>query len=338
MDILIKSFNRPFYLDRCLSSIYQFVVGDFKITVLDDGTPEQYLNKIQTKFRDVTLLKSKNYAEKSSAIAENLSTKKEISGFQIPVSSWIEAVTNASDYFIMTEDDVWFTDKIDLNKLQTKTGELQINLIHLGWLGNKKNDVFSNNIPISNELDAIQPKSLFLSNKTVMEAFFYNHYKFYSLLYKLKMVDNFTKNKYWVLNSILMGLYKKEYWLEIWKDMDGKVDEKRQLINASVFYKQHRKNPNFIARLKKEVMKTTFQSSATNSYHNYGHHFDVNLFNHLINEVWFRGDFDPLENFPNDFSLLYFEKFIDKKIAVDEFRKWVADFKNQYQKLGADVN
>lgn len=337
MDILIKSFNRPFYLDRCISSIYKFVSGDFSIKVLDDGTPEKYLRKIQEKFPSIIIQKSENYLQKSKAIAENLKAGVEIDGFQIPVDLWIDAAKNASDYFIMTEDDVWFTENINVNDLQNDAKKLQINLIKLGWLGNTKDDIFSNNFSISKKLDSVQPKKLFLTHKIIMEAFFYNHFHFYSFLYKLKLVDNFTRNKYWMLNSILMGLYKKDYWLEIWKDMDGKVDEKRQLINASVFYKKNRKNPNFISRLKKEAMKTTFQSSVTNSYHKYGYNFDVNLFNHIINEAWFNGDFNSLENFPNDFNLNYFEGFIKDKIDLGEFRKWVVHFKNQYRKLGANV-
>jgi hypothetical protein len=37
VNIFIKSFNRPFYLDRCLQSIEIFVEGDFFVKVLDDG-------------------------------------------------------------------------------------------------------------------------------------------------------------------------------------------------------------------------------------------------------------------------------------------------------------
>jgi len=48
--IIIKSFNRPYYLDRCLQSIYKFVKGNFKIIVLDDGTPGKYLNKSKKSF------------------------------------------------------------------------------------------------------------------------------------------------------------------------------------------------------------------------------------------------------------------------------------------------
>jgi hypothetical protein len=35
-----------------------------------------------------------------------------------------------------------------------------------------------------------------------------------------------------------MGFWQKEYWLHIWKDAKGKVDEKQQLRNASNFYKK----------------------------------------------------------------------------------------------------
>jgi glycosyltransferase involved in cell wall biosynthesis len=59
MDILIKSFNRPYYLDRCIQSVKKFVVNsDYKIIVLEDGTPEKYLNKIIEKHPEVRLLKS----------------------------------------------------------------------------------------------------------------------------------------------------------------------------------------------------------------------------------------------------------------------------------------
>lgn len=338
MDILIKSFNRPFYLDRCISSIYKFVSGDFTIKVLDDGTPEKYLTKIQVKYPDIIIIKSDNYQQKCQAIVHNLKKGTEINGFQIPTKLWKEVALSSSDYFIMTEDDVWFAENTNINKLVLEMKKSEIALLKLGWLGNFNDDKNLNISEISNQIERTIPKKLFLQNKKIMEAFFYNHFKFFTILYKIGKVNNETRRNFWALNSILMGLYKKEYWLEIWKDMDGKVDEKRQLINASVYYKRHQKNPNFIARLKNEAMKTTFQSSATNSYHKYGYNFDVNFFNYYINEAWLKGDFDALENFPKDFRLEYFEEFIKDKIELGEFRKWVTHFKNQYQNLGADVN
>ena len=334
MDIIIKSFNRPFYLDRCINSINQNVSGNFKIKILDDGTPEQYLDKIKKLHPTVEILRSENYPKKIKAIEENLTSGKTVNGFEIPTKFWYDNVKNASDYVIVTEDDVWFTQPINVDELSQEAKNLNINLIKLGWLGNEKDmdDLIINSI--SKNLESAQPKDLLLFSKKLMQAFFYNQYKFYTILYKLGKVNHFTQLKYWALNSILMGFYKKEYWLEIWKDMDGKVDEKRQLINASLFYKKNKNNPNFISKLKLEAMKTTFQSSATNSYHEYGFDFDVNRFNHLINEAWLKDEFDAMENFPKDFSIEYFKRFISEKINFTEFQKWADQFRKQYENMG----
>ena len=336
-DIFIKSFNRPYYLDRCLHSVFTNVSGNFQVTVLDDGTPEKYLQKIKEKYPRVLMVMSKSSSQKAKAIEENLSSGKEIDGFSIPTDLWSDAAKNASDYFIMSEDDVWFSEKINLDELVADCAKYDIYLLKLGWLGNFKDDRDLDIDRLNDKINFAVPLKLFLKNESIMNAFFYNRFKFFTLLYKLGMVDNHTRHRYWALNSILMGLYKKEYWLRIWEGMDGKVDEKRQLINASVYYKNHRKNRNFIARLKKEAMKTTFQSSATNSYHKYGQDFDVNLFNHQINEAWYKGEFDSLQNFPKDFTPDYCIEFLDQRIDRAALISWIESFKKQYREMGCNV-
>lgn len=337
-DIFIKSFNRAFYLERCIQSIINMIKGDYRITVLDDGTPEKYLSKIKQRYPQVQILKSENYERKQQAIIENLSSGKEINGFEIPTELWINAAKNASDYFIMTEDDVWFTTPINVDELNNQCREHEISLLKLGWLGNNKRDGELSLSAIGNEqLLSTKPKKLFLSNPLIMDWFIYNKFKLFTILYKLGFVNNYTKQKYWHLNSILMGFWKKDYWLFVWKDAKGVVDEKQQLRNAAVYYRNHKQNSNFIARTKTEVMKTTFKSSSTNSYHKYGDDFDVNYFNHLINEAWLEGKFNAMQNFPNDFSTHYLEEFLDEKINKTAFRQWIENFKNQYKKLGCDV-
>lgn len=336
--IFIKSFNRAFYLDRCLQSIENYVEGNFLVKILDDGTPEKYLKKIKEKHPNVEILKSKNYQNKISAIEKNIESDKEIDGFTIPTNLWYNAAKNASEYFIMTEDDVWFTQKINVDQLQDNCKKHQIALLKLGWLGNYKDDEFVEITEITENINRTLPKDLLLFSDRMNDLFFYNKFKFFTILYKLGMVDNTTKQKYWALNSILMGFWQKDYWLNIWKDAKGKVDEKQQLRNATNFYRKNQNNLNFLARLDTEAMKTTFQSSATNSYHKYGDNFDVNYFNRLINEAWYKGVFDEMQNFPKDFSISYFEKFLDEKIDKNAFRNWVEKFKNQYKTLGCEVD
>jgi len=335
--IFIKSFNRPFYLDRCIASIEKHVSGDYKIKILDDGTPEKYLDKIRKKYLNVEILLSDNYPKKIKAIEENLISGKSVNGFEIPTKFWYEKVKNGSEYVIVTEDDVWFTQPINVDELSNQAKNFNINLIKLGWLGNEseRKDLIIDSV--SDHLESAKPKDLLFFPGKMMEAFFYNHYKFYTILYKLGKVDNFTQRKYWALNSILMGFFNKGYWLKIWEGMDGKVDEKRQLINASLVYRKHKQNPNFISKLKNESMRTTFQSSATNSYHEYGFDFDVNRFNHLINEAWLKDEFDAMENFPKDFSSDYFKIFVGNEIKFGEFEKWANQFRKQYADMGCQT-
>ncbi|CVK15615.1 hypothetical protein Ga0061079_102165 [Apibacter mensalis] len=341
MDILIKSFNRPFYLDRCLASIQTFVDGTYSIKVLDDGTPEKYLNKIKVKYPTIKIVKSENYLEKEEAIKQNLKTGKEIDGFKIPTQLWVTAVKEASPYFIITEDDVWFTKEIHVSELIKIMKEEDISLLRLGWLGNDNFIKQFKHVEITPYITANYP-DLFTASPFIMRCFFYNKLKFFSLLYKLGLVTNHTKAKYWILNSILMGIYKKEYWLKIWDNIDGKVDEKRQLYNSTMYYRKYKHNKKMIAQLNDEVMKTTFTSSATNSYHNYGFDFDVNQYNFLMNEKWFSGEFDSLQNFPKDFSEDYIASFLknkdNRKIKLQEWKKWSEKFKNQYRIQGCSVD
>ena len=334
ISILIKSFNRPFYLARCLESIGKYVEGNYQIKILDDGTPEKYLDKIGRLYPEIEILKSE-YHEEKSLLVQN---KSEINGFEIPTELWKSAVENSTEYILMMEDDVWFTDEINLNQIVNQMNQHEIHLVKLGWLGNYKDDQFIEKQSLTDDLDAVYPKNLFTSNSFVMNLFMYNKFKFFTILYKLGLVDNQTKRKYWALNSILMGLWQKDYWLYIWKDAKGQVDEKQQLRNAAVWFHKNRKNKAVISRTKTEFLKTTFQSSATNSYHKYGFDFDVNYFNFLLNEAWFEDKLDPMQNFPKDFSVEYFESFFDQKIKKEEFRNWIEKFKKQYRNLGAQVD
>ena len=338
VTILIKSFNRPFYLDRCLASIDRFVTGNYTIKILDDGTPEKYLNKIKSKYPEVNIQRSEQYKQKVEKIKANLATGQEIDGFQIPTHMWIDAVKNSTNFVVVTEDDVWFTKPVDLEEITSQMKSHKIDLVKLGWHGNT--DAFKelDTSLISQDLNRSYPKNLFTSNRWVMHLFMHNKFKFFSLLYRLGLVDHSTHQKYWHLNSILMGVWQKDYWLNVWKNMDGRVDEKMQLRNAAVWFHKRKKNLNIVAMSREECMKTTFQSSATNSYHQSDFDFDVNYFNHLINDAWLNEAFNVMQNFPDDFSLSYFEKFLDDKVNVDEFKKWVAQFKNLYRNLGAIVD
>ena len=308
ITIIIKSFNRPFYLDRCLQSIEKNVLGRYEIKILDDGTPENYIHKLQEKFPKFQFKFSKNVVAKRNSVEKNKQDKTPINGFIIPTELWISEVQNSTDYVLIIEDDVWFCESINLDEIVSSMRKNNIPLTKLGWLGNYSDDKFCNVEELDKNITSIIPTKLFTSNKFFMDLFMYNKFKTFTFLYKLGLVDNFTKRKYWTINSILMGLYQKEYWLAIWEDAKGKVDEKQQLRNAAAWY--HKNKKAVFARTNQEVLKTTFKSSATGSYHEYGNHLDINRINFILNEAWYNGKLDVMENYPKDFSDDYIKRFL----------------------------
>lgn len=337
--ILVKSFNRAYYLDRCLQSIQQFVEGDYQIVVLDDGTPKKYLDKIKEKFPEVEIRLSEQYDQKIQAIQENLVSGKEIDGFQIPISLWKKAVEESSDYLIMTEDDVWLTEKINIDELVNSMRKYQMVLLKLGWVSQR--EIQSKKNELNEYLIGIQPKVFSAPKWFLKNIVFEKKWKIYSIMYRLGIVNSSTVSEYWVMNALLMGLYERNYWLKLWHSLETKVDEQEQLLNAVDWYRKN-KRENLYGKLNFEMMKTTFQSSATNSYHRYGDNFDVNRFNHIMNESWLLNEFDSMENFPSDFSINYITSFLEKneheKTSPKAWLDWTEKFKNQYRKQQVDVD
>lgn len=337
--IIIKSFNRPYYLDRCLQSVYACVKGHFEVKVLDDGTPAKYLGIIKSKFPEAKIITSAQYPDKIQAIEDHITKGKKIDGFTIPTDLWYNEVKSSADYVLVTEDDVWFTETLDIDNSVAEMKSFASPLLKLGWLGNVSDDKELMIKGLSPNMNQAQPVKLFTANKWLMDVFMYNKYKIFTILYKLGWVDNETKRRYWAINSILMGLYRKDYWLAVWEDAKGKVDEKQQLRNAAAWY--HKNKNAVFARTGREVLKTTFKSSATGSYHEYGNHFDVNRMNYILNEAWLSNQFDSMQNYPKDFSDDYIKSFLDQEnhpnAQFSEWFNWAEKFRQQYRSLGAQV-
>ncbi len=328
VTIVIKSFNRPHYLDRCLQSISDNVKGNYTVKIIDDGTPQKYLKKIQEKFPETQLLYTKAYQGKSEQISNHETITR-----SIPSKDWYEVVNNSTDYVLIIEDDVWFVASINLDEIEKQMNEQEINLLKLGWNGI---EITSQNKKINDLLKQENP-NVFTLNRKLIDVLFADKFRIYSILKKLNIIDKNEFVKYYHFISITSGVHRKDYWLKTWESLEGKINEKLQIKNAIEYYKKY-KTPNFIAKYHEEIIKTTFQSSATNSGHNYEADLDINYLNFLLNEAWFNDEFDSMKNYPNDFSLDYFEKFFNEKIKKEEFRKWVEGFKNQYRNIGAQVD
>lgn len=338
MDILIKSFNRPYYLDRCIQSIVLNSQNlDYKIVVLDDGTPQKYLDKLLEKYPEIKILKSDLYDEKSNAIENNTS---EITS-KIPIELWINSAKNASNYFLLIEDDFWFTKSFNLKKFRLNLETDKIKMLKLCWLGNSK--LLPEKSTSHNNLYSIYTPILYTENPYLFNLIFrFDRFKTRKILTFFNIYNEEQFLNYYTIYATSGAVFKKKYFLNLWKNHKNSVDEGLQLLNAVKFINKKKKSSNFgFSNI--ELMKTGFLSSASNQNKAYDDvAIDMFAFNKIINEAWFNNDFDAMENYPKDLNSEKMEAILvnsnNPLAQVSEWKKWEQAFKNQYISFGCKID
>ena len=336
MDILIKSFNRPYYLEKCLQSIFEFVQGYDKIIVLDDGTPQCYLDKIQSTFPQVSIQKSETYLKKSKAIKAG----KPLPDSKIPIDFWVKAAAKASDYFVLLEDDIWFTNQIDLSSTAMVLKQQNSQMLKLFWLGNPRL-IASKSIVFKNKI-AISSPDLFTFNPFLFRWIFIK-YKF-KIRKLTTLIGWYSENRflaYYTIYGVAGAVFSKNYFLSLWKNHNNQTNEPLQLENALRFINKN-ENATF-GNTTAEVLKTGFVSSATNQNKEYETgSFDILQFNKIINEAWLEGRLGSSGSFEKDLDEKQIELLLKKanhpQVQVEDWEKWVQSFKKQYTDFGCIID
>ncbi len=334
MDILIKSFNRPYYLDRCIQSIYANVLNSpVSISILDDGTPSKYLDKIQSKFPEVKIIKSEFYEEKSKSIEDN----KVLKNHKIPINLWLNVAKQASDYFLLLEDDIWFTKNINLQESEAILKERNVAILKLIWLNNPK--LVQGKTKTIKEIFTVYEPNVFTKNPYLYRLIFgITRFGNRKLMHFLKLFSDEKALNYYSIYGVAGAIFQKKYFLNLWHKHQNTVDENLQLKNAVKFW-YNNSDINF-ARTSQEFLATGFLSSATNKSFN-NKDFDLFQFNKIINEAWFADNFDAMENFPNDLNSSKIEVLLanenNPNARVEDWNQWVFDFKKQFQDIGCAI-
>lgn len=330
MDILIKSFNRPYYLDRCLFSIQKHAKNSFeRIVVLDDGTPKQYLDKIQEKYPQAEITKSDLYDKKSLNLTESYKG-------EIPIDFWVESAKKSSDYFLLLEDDFWFTTDLDLVEIEKSIAEDNLVFLKLFWLGNPK--LTSKNVIESKSIYNIIKPKLLTRNPFLYKKIFKTYgFRFNDLMKFLGLYTTERNLAYYHIYSVAGSVFKKDYFVSLWKNNTGKVDEGLQIQNALEYLESNSNSK--IAHSKKEYFQTGFSTAATLTHKKYeGVNLDIFEVNKFLNEAWFNSQFDVVSNLPKDIletEIVQILNNADKtENLTSEWKKWHNNFKNQYEKLG----
>jgi hypothetical protein len=337
MDILIKSFNRPYYLDKCIQSILKFVIdSELKILVLDDGTPIEYLNKLQEKYPIISIFKSEFYENKKDLIVAE--SDDYIS--KIPINLWVESARNVSDYFLLLEDDFWFTKPINLNNITLDLEQNKIQMLKLCWLGNAKLIPKSITKKINN-LNIYKDK-LITKNKFLYQLIFHsNNYFIAGFMRFIGLNSRQNLLDYYHIYATAGAIFNKNYFLNLWDNHQNKVDESLQIKNAVIFLNKNKKS-NF-GYLDQEFLKTGFASAATNSNKNYENiKIDMFVFNKILNQAWLKNEFISTNDLEKDLNFFEIETILEKTNNLNslksEWQKWTIAFKKQYTDFGCQID
>jgi hypothetical protein len=335
VDILIKSFYRPYYLARCLSSIQQYVKGEFVVKILDDGTPARYLDKIKEDFPWVEIQKSNEYVAKVLAIEQHLKGEQNFSLSSIPVDLWREAVQNSSDHFLLLEEDAWFRQTFSLFDVKEYVEAHSIILLKLGW---NNNPLLINSPCISSVgfFDEIQP-AIILSNPRAVSWYFSNRFNIRSVLTRLGLGLTAFRLSYYQLYTVASAVFRKDYWLAVWDQSPTTIQEGAQLLNALRW--KHESRGGGHAKTKEEVIHTSFITASYNRFKVLD--FDMIRLNHALNEAWLMGRLRSDSGLPADFEVGYLKDCLEDSLdptIVKEWDKWIDLFKSVHRDSGSVID
>lgn len=331
MDILIKSFSRPFYLDRCIRSIKLNVSGEYRIVVIDDGTSPRFLDHLTALHPEVHIKRTRSYEQKVQAIESHLSGTHRYSIASIPTQSWIDAVHVSSSHFLLLEEDAWLTAPTDLNVFTKEMQGQNLVTVKLFWGGHPllSSPLYETSHP---EIIGIKPAlpsdSLPLLKTLVKNPFVsLTHFRKFGIIRPEHLIP------YYRLYTVSSALFSKDYWLYVWAESGTRVNEYLQLLRAVEWFKLHPESK--YGRTPAEIVNTSYAST---SYSTLLRGFDVIRFNHFLSEKWLEGSLDIMDSYPGDLNtqliVAALEKYPD---LVHHWKRWVTAFKTQYRRQGFDI-
>lgn len=329
IDVYIKSFNRAYFLDRCLYSLYTYLKGSFQIYVLDDGTPNVYLDKLRSKYPNTIFLSSPEAELKRTQISSSSIGEKELISKTIPLKFWRDTIASGSDKFLLWEDDIWLTETVDLNCYVDLMIDKNINEVKIRWWGNENTNVGSR-IPLSQDIESVQPQVHWLAESMVKNRFY-----IHSICILLHLIKKTYFLQLYTYYEVAGVLFDKKYWLYLWPEDMERIEEMIQLGKAAEYARKH-KNSLFAKTIKEKGRSTYLTSSAGIMNDKDG--FSMSRVNYYLNEAWSAGSLNALDNFPFNFKIetLYsiLENADDPLAEPEKWENWSLNFQKHFESIG----
>ncbi len=296
MNIYIKTFNRPFYLERCIKSVLFNVRNYDEIIILDDGTQEEYKEKFIQLFPQIKWVSNADGGKYQLIRSGNAQKVKELYGD--PASFWLrEVLKDPNDYFLLIEDDTWFVNMLDLNHFEEVLIRENAVICKLFWgdyNAEKEDSYISHRYKLWNDL------SIHFINPSIQRV---------EDVYRIYIVA--------------MAIFRKDYYENALSKVNHFADETTQ-ITESLAYFQNMPHVTYC----KTNERFIYQGWATSVRSDDAITVDVGInsfdFVDILNNAWFNNRIDVLANYPYDFDLDFLvDLFKTSDLPVEKIKIYV---------------
>ena len=311
LNVYIKCYSRPAYLDRCIRSVKRMVSGYQAIVLLDDGLEDQHLARILELHPDVQVRRSLKVTCRDGGTAAPDDPR-----LLDPARFWVQEIGKDSNRFMfLMEEDTWLTKPFDLPLVLRNMERNNALLLRLYWNGNPR-------FALSEEVIL----AAILDGGTTLE--------YYA-----------PKPKHWFdlyrMFSLAQAIYRTDYWVHSYTDIPSWHAEQHVLQRALAFVKAHQDEaprPRF-AKMEHEVVRHCVSSTSRADAGGIGVtcKIDPVPYNAVLNEGWYDGSLDPLEGFPHDFSEAGLMRLFEARLGREAAEAWLAwkrDYLRMYAAMG----
>jgi tetratricopeptide (TPR) repeat protein len=310
INIYIKCHSRLAQLDRCITSIKLKVSGFHSIIVLNDGIGSPYIDRIRKKHPDVEIRNSDKIARgvisahhRKKLNFENVSQDMSLD----PSRFWVNEIKmDSNKHFLLIEEDCWFNTSVDLADIKFHDGFNEAFIIRLFFNVNARPDNSTGDVYITTSRLLEQDVEIYGKNNQIF--------------------------------SVANSIFQTDFWLYAYSNLRGWADEHkaRRHVCEYLIGCMERGIP---VRAGSSGTQVINQSNSSTVRQDSGGlaveaKIDTVLYNEVINELWFRDEFDCMENFPNDFSDEYLINCFMKRLKKEEIQEWLLWKKNYVQMYG----
>jgi glycosyltransferase involved in cell wall biosynthesis len=313
MNIYIKTFNRPFYLERCLRSLKAHAHKRGEIRVMDDGTLERYRARLTELHPDVVFLRS-NADDDKFALLKQQRFEEIRQRYDDPAAFWVRTARAEPDsHFMVMEDDTWLVEDLDLAQIDTIVKRTDAAMLRLHWhmLTTGRERIYYQE-PLGPDLTV---------------DFFMPEFRIDKATNSINVFDLF------MLWQSSMAIYRRDFYIHCQDKVDHYMNEHWQVKRAAEFFMAAPKDsrPRF-AKTSRAVVHQGWIVPARSEPTYYQEGLVQHVYMECLNEAWYAGRLDVAQSLPLDFSEAYivelFRRDLDEAAAA-QWLKWRDDYVKQ---------